>query len=144
MTCSPKKALNCRHVRRNALNQVARLRFAVEAERQPLKVIEKLVAKLPGDAFGCPRREPPAQEGEEAFDQRQPDKRQRDQQHRPPNFVAQQHFINHVAQHQKRRRLRHCREGDRDQRADVQQAIARQHVPQAAQSLRNWFLFVRV
>ena len=46
-----KKAAHRVHVRRGALDQIAGLRLVVVGERQPLDVVEQVVAQPPRDAF---------------------------------------------------------------------------------------------
>ena len=97
------KAANRIHVRRAALNQLARLRFNVVRKRQVLQVAIEVIAQFAGDIFTRNRGGTPLNEREHAVDDVHQDERQRGNPQILAEEIASAEVVNRVHEE-----IRHC------------------------------------
>ena len=110
-------------------------------ERQSLDVIEQVVAQSQGDAFCCPRRQPPAEVGEGALYRSQAHKAQRDQGQRAGRGDVAQDVIHQVLKQQESGRPGNRTDTQAERRRQVGEAEAGHQVPQTLQTILCEHLF---
>jgi hypothetical protein len=129
-----KEAAHGVHVRSRALDQFAGRCVIVIGERQPLDVIEQVIAQPPRDAFRRLSRPSPAEERERAFERRQADKAQRGERQAIKAGIVQ-HIVHQVAEQQERARPRDGSHSHAERGGHIESAKARHHAPQAQQAI---------